>query len=278
MKSVLVTGASTGIGAACAARLDRLGVRVFAGVRNDSDAERLRSAGSDRVVPLLLDVTNAGQISEAAQTIDSVSGCLSGVVNNAGTAHGGPIEFLGLDEWRSQFDVNVFGAVAVTKAMMPLIRAGNGRVVFIGSIGGKVATGLMGPYNASKFAIEAIGESLRHELHPWGIRVSVVEPGAIKTAIWDKGRSTADRLERELPQEAAQLYRPQIDAIRKAIDMQDNNGVSPDKVAAAVEHALMARRPRTRYLVGTDARIQSALVRLLPDRPREALIRKVAGP
>jgi NAD(P)-dependent dehydrogenase (short-subunit alcohol dehydrogenase family) len=136
----------------------------------------------------------------------------------------------------------------------------------------------MGPYGASKFAIEAIGESLRAELHPWGIGVSVVEPGAIKTAIWDKGRETADRLDRELPEVGRTLYAAHIDAIRKGIEMQDTQGIGPEKVARAVEHALLSKRPRTRYVVGTDARMQSAMVRLLPDRPREAIVRKFAGP
>jgi NAD(P)-dependent dehydrogenase (short-subunit alcohol dehydrogenase family) len=137
---------------------------------------------------------------------------------------------------------------------------------------------LMGPYNASKFATEAIGESLRSELHPWGISVSVVEPGAVKTPIWDKARQQVDRLERALPEEARTRYARHIAAARKAIEMQDRQGVSPDKVAAAVEQALFSPRPKTRYLVGTDARVQALLVRWLPDRPREAIIRRFAGP
>jgi NAD(P)-dependent dehydrogenase (short-subunit alcohol dehydrogenase family) len=205
-------------------------------------------------------------------------GSLHGVVNNAGVARGGPIEYLPIDVWRDQFDVNVLGQVAVTRAMLPLVREARGRIVFIGSIGGKVATMMMGPYNASKFAIEAIGESLRQELHPWGIGVSVVEPGAIKTEIWDKGRETAHRLERELPPEAAHRYARHIAAIRKGIDMQERHGVGPEKVAEAVEHALFASRPKTRYLVGLDARVQSLLVRLLTDRSREAIVRRIAGP
>jgi len=130
----------------------------------------------------------------------------------------------------------------------------------------------------SKFAIEAIGESLRAELHPWGISVSVVEPGAVKTSIWDKGRREADRLERALPEEARTRYARHVAAIRRGIEMQDRQGASPDTVAAAVEHALFSRRPKARYLVGTDARVQSLLVRFLPDRPREAIIRRFAGP
>ena len=278
VKSVLVTGASTGIGEACALRLDRAGHRVYAGVRREEDAAGLRQRGSDRIVPVILDVTVQAQIDATARQIADGGGSLDGVVNNAGIARGGPLEYLPLDTWREQLDVNVLGQVAVTRAMLPFIRAATGRIVFIGSIAGKLATTLMGPYGASKFAIEAIGESLRSELLPWGIRVSVIEPGAIKTPIWDKGRHEADRLEQALPEEARTRYAKHVAAIRKGIEMQDRQGASPDKVAAAVEHALFSRRPRTRYPVGTDARIQSLMVRWLPDRPREAIIRRFAGP
>jgi NAD(P)-dependent dehydrogenase (short-subunit alcohol dehydrogenase family) len=278
MKSVLITGASTGIGEACALRLDRLGHRVYAGVRSEERGAGLRQRGSDRIVPVLLDVTDQAQIDTVARQIADDGGDLDGVVNNAGIARGGPLEYLPLEIWREQLDVNVLGQVAVTKAVLPFIRAARGRIVFIGSIGGRAATQLMGPYSASKFAIEAIGESLRSELHPWGISVSVVEPGAIKTPIWEKGLQEADRLQRALPDEATTRYATHISAIRKGIEMQARQGVDPDQVAAVVEHALFSRRPKTRYLVGTDARVQSLLVRWLPDRPREAFIRRFAGP
>jgi NAD(P)-dependent dehydrogenase (short-subunit alcohol dehydrogenase family) len=278
VKSVLVTGASTGIGQACALHLGRLGHRVYAGVRKEAQARELRARGSGRITPVLLDVTDQAQIDAVAARIAADSGMLDGIVNNAGIAKGGPLEYLPLAVWREQFDVNVLGQVAVTKALLPLIRPARGRIVFMGSISGKIATMLLGPYCASKFAVEAIGESLRYELRPWGVSVSVIEPGAIKTSIWDKGRRDADDLERELPAGARARYASHIAAIRKAIDMQDRNGASPEKVARAVEHALFSPRPRTRYLVGTDARIQSALVRLLPDKAREAIIRRVAGP
>ncbi|MBV8693409.1 MAG: SDR family oxidoreductase [Actinobacteria bacterium] len=278
MKTILVTGASTGIGEACALHLDRAGHRVYAGVRREADGEKLRANASNRLTPVILDVTDQAQIDAVTKQITEEAGRLDGLVNNAGIARGGPLEYLSIDEWREQLDVNVIGQVAVTRAVLPLIRAATGRIVFIGSISGKVATMMMAPYCASKFAIEAIGESLRHDLHPWKIHVSVVEPGAIKTAIWDKGRDTADRLDRDLPDEGKRLYADHIAGIRKGIDMQDKNGVGPEKVAQVVDHALFARKPRTRYLVGTDARVQSALVRLLPDRTREAIVRKIAGP
>jgi NAD(P)-dependent dehydrogenase (short-subunit alcohol dehydrogenase family) len=278
MSTVLVTGASTGIGRACALRLDRGGHCVYAGIRREEDEKRLREQASDRLSPVLLDVTDEAQVTAVAKQIREEVGALQGLVNNAGVAKGGPLEYLPLELWREQLEVNVIGQVALTRAVLPLIRAGMGRVVFIGSIGGKVATPLMGPYCASKFAVEAIGESLRHELRPWGIGVSVIEPGAIKTAIWDKGRREADRLEAELPTEARERYADHIVAIRKGIDMQDRQGIQPDRVASAVEHALFSKHPRTRYLVGIDARVQSALVRFLPDRARETIIRRFAGP
>jgi NAD(P)-dependent dehydrogenase (short-subunit alcohol dehydrogenase family) len=278
MKSILVTGASTGIGRDCALRIAGAGHRVFAGVRKESDGQRLRDSGSALIHPVELDVTCQDQIDAVARQIEEEAGNLHGVVNNAGVARGGPIEYLTREVWRDQLEVNVLGQVAVTRAMMPLIRKGPGRIVFIGSIGGKVATMMMGPYNASKFAIEAIGESLRQELRPWGIGVSVIEPGAIKTEIWDKGRETADQVERDLPAEATVRYAPHLAAIRKGIEMQDRQGIPPAKVSKAVEHALFSSRPKTRYLVGFDARVQSAMVRVLPDRPREAIIRRIAGP
>jgi NAD(P)-dependent dehydrogenase (short-subunit alcohol dehydrogenase family) len=274
----LVTGASTGIGHACVLHLDRLGHRVYAGVRKEADAQGLRERGSSRIVPVFLDVTDQAKVEAVAKQIAGDAGGLDGLVNNAGIGRGGPLEYLPLAEWREQLEVNVIGQVAVTKAMLPLIRSAGGRIVFIGSIGGKVATMMLGPYCASKFALEAIGEALRYELHPWGISVSVIEPGAIKTAIWDKARQDADRLERDLPTEARTQYAGHIAAIRKGIDMQDRRGAGPEKVAKAIEHALFSPHPKTRYLVGTDAKVQSALVRWLPDRPRETIIRRIAGP
>ena len=279
MKSILVTGASSGIGEACAIDLDRHGHRVYAGVRRSADGEKLAAQASDRLVPVILDVTDQATIDAVAKRIaEDTGGELHGVVNNAGIGRGGPLEYLDLAEWRDQLEVNVVGQVAVTKAVLPMIRAGRGRVVFIGSIGGKVATMLMGPYNASKFAIEAIGEALRHELHPWGIKVAVVEPGAIRSEIWSKAAETADRLESELPSEALSLYGGHMASLRKSLDMQTRNAVPAQKVADAVRKALFDSRPRNRYLVGRDARALSAIGRLLPDRAREAVVRRLAGP
>ena len=278
MKTFLITGSSTGIGEACALHLDRLGHQVYAGVRRDSDGDKLRSNASERLTPVIVDVTDQGSIDAAAKRVESEVGRLDGLVNNAGVGRGGPIEFLSLDEWRDQFEVNVFGQLAVTKAMLPLIRAATGRVVFIGSIGGRVANQSLGPYNSSKHAIEAIGDTLRQELYPWNINVSIVEPGAIKTEIWNKANDTVERLEREYPKEAFDLYAKHIEGVKKGIEFQTKNAVAAQKVADAVEHALLSSRPKTRYLVGRDARMMATLRALLPDRALDSLTRRITGP
>jgi NAD(P)-dependent dehydrogenase (short-subunit alcohol dehydrogenase family) len=278
MKTFLITGSSTGIGEACALHLDRLGHQVYAGVRRESDGENLRSKASDRLNPVIIDVTDQATIDAAAKRVESEVGELHGLVNNAGVGRGGPIEFLSIDEWRDQFDVNVFGQLAVTKAMLPLIRAATGRVVFIGSIGGRVSNHSLGPYNASKHAIEAIGDTLRQELHPWHISVSIVEPGAIKTEMWNKANDTVERLEREYPKEALELYAKHIEGAKKGIEFQAKNAVDAQKAADAVEHALLSNRPKTRYLVGRDARMMATLRALLPDRALDSLTRRVVGP
>lgn len=276
-KTILITGASTGIGEACALHLDALGHRVYAGVRREEDAERLRTEASDRLVPVFLDVTDDAQIEAAAKTIDEDVGSLTGVVNNAGIGRGGPLEYLPIQEWRDQLEVNVIGQVAVTRAVLPLLRKDRGRIVFIGSIGGRLGSSLMGPYAASKFAIEGIGEALRHELHPWGMHVAVVEPGAIKTPIWAKADETMERLRRDLPPEALEHYEPHIASFEKGRHDAEKRGVGPEKVAKAVEHALFARRPNHRYLVGPDAKLMGNLTRVLPDKAKEAIIRRFSG-
>ena len=274
--SVLVTGASTGIGEATARYLSDKGHRVFAGVRKQSDAERLRAQGSGRVTPVLLDVTEENQIAEAATTIaaDVGDAGLDGLVNNAGIGKGGPVEYLSLDDWRTQFDVNLFGQIAVTKEMLPLIRKATGRIVFVGSIGGRWANPFIAPYNSSKFALAAVAESLRNELHAFGIHVSLIEPGSIKTDIWHKARNTAEELTQQLPPEALGRYGHILEKSRRIIDFQERHGIDPLTVARSIEHALTSSRPRPRYLVGKDAKLQATLVRLLPQAARDALVRR----
>jgi NAD(P)-dependent dehydrogenase (short-subunit alcohol dehydrogenase family) len=275
--SVLVTGASTGIGEACAHQFDRLGWEVYAGVRRHEDGERLKAGSSGRLRSLLLEVTDVASIEMAVKDITAGLGDagLTAVVNNAGIALGGPVEYLALEEWRRQFEVNVIGQVAVTKAVLPLIRrsASRGRVVFMGSIGGRVALPIVAPYAASKHAIEAIAESMRHELAHTGIRTVVIEPSAVRTPIWDKGQSAADDIEASLPPEGLQRYAPAIAGLRKAMQFQARTGVDPAVVARVVERAVTSSRPAARYLVGRDAKAIAMVARLLPDRARDAAIR-----
>lgn len=273
-RSVVITGASTGIGRACALRLDRMGWRVFAGVRKPADGEALCAKASPRLTPVELDVTGEASIARAAEQVVAATGDagLAGLVNNAGISVAGPLEFLPLDELRRQLEVNVTGQVAVTQAFMPLIRRGNGRVVFMGSISGRLATPFLGPYAASKFALEALADALRIELRPWRIPVSIIEPGSIATPIWEKGQAAADELEERLSIRGHELYDPAIAAVRQAARDSAARGVPPGRVAKAVAHALTSRRPKTRYVVGNDARIQLAMASLLPDRARDPLV------
>ena len=274
---VMITGTSTGIGEATALHLSKLGYRVLAGVRKESDGERLAAQAGRGLVPVLIDVTDQASIDAAVKRVTDAVGTqgLVGLVNNAGVAIGGPVEYLAIEQWRYQLEVNVIGPVAVTRAFLPLIREGRGRILFIGSIGGRVAAPFVGPYSASKFAIEAVAESLRQELHPWHIPVVVIEPGAIKTPIWGKGLSQADEIEAALPDEARQRYGPAVKELRAVLQMQDRMAIPPDRVAMAVAGALSAKTPPTRRLVGRDAQGAALLARFLPDRARDAVIRTI---
>lgn len=277
-----MTGTSTGIGRAIALRLAREGWQVFAGVRRATDGESLVSAASGQVTPVILDVTDDAAVDAALTDVAGQVGDrgLQALVNNAGVAVGGPLEYLPVDRWRDQFAVNVTGQVAVTKAAMPLLRgsAGGARIVFIGSNSGRVATPLMGPYSASKFALEGLADALRMELHGSGIDVTVVQPGSVKTPIWDKGRSQVSELHELMDAEAFVRYEELIDAVTKGLEAADSSGVSPDKVAGVVSSALAAKRPRTRYQVGLDSKISVTLARLLPGRAMDAAIRRIVRP
>jgi NAD(P)-dependent dehydrogenase (short-subunit alcohol dehydrogenase family) len=278
-RAILVTGASTGIGEACARHFDGLGARVYAGVRKESDGERLAAGQSDRLTPVILDVTDEGQIEAVMARIADDQGAagLAGLVNNAGVARGGPLEYLPIDEWRDQFEINVFGQIAVTKAAMPLIRDATGRIVFIGSISGRVSTPFMGPYSASKHAIEAVVESLQHELASWGIGVALVEPGVIATAIWGKGTETIERLDESFSPEAHERYGQIFAQFREAIAANGRKGIPALEVAEAVEHALTSPRPKLRYLVGRDAQTAAYADKVLPDRVMQKLVRSQRG-
>jgi NAD(P)-dependent dehydrogenase (short-subunit alcohol dehydrogenase family) len=266
--SVLITGASTGIGRATALRLDSEGWRVFAGVRNEEDSVSLGEEASDRLTPVRLDVTDPPQIVAATKQLgrDVADAGLDGLVNNAGIAVLGPLETMPLEHFRRQIDVNLTAQVAVTQALLPLLRIARGRIVFVSSIGGRMALPFGGPYHASKFAIEAVADCLRQELRPWRIGVAVIEPGSIATPIWERGERTADEVAARAPSAQEDLYGEALDRFRAAVQRTAARGIPPEKVAAAICRALTTAHPRTRYLVGADARGQALVRRLLPDR------------
>jgi len=269
--SIVITGASSGIGEACALHFHEKGYRVFAGVRKSSDGEALRQKTSDRLTPLIMDVTDPESVHAAARSIDRKE--ISGLINNAGIVVSGPIELVPLARLREQLEVNVIGQVAVTQAFMPLLRQGRGRIVFIGSIAGRSALPFTGPYSASKYALEAIAESLRMELAEWAMSVSIVEPGAIRTPIWAKGLESVNEMLKEVSPEGLDLYRYMLGKMRKAAEQQAKNASPVGDVVKAVDHAMTSTKPHTRYVIGREAKVR-VLLNYLPDRRRDRLILK----
>jgi NAD(P)-dependent dehydrogenase (short-subunit alcohol dehydrogenase family) len=258
--TVLVTGASTGIGEATALHLKELGFDSVGAVRKDEDAERLRSRGLRTVK---LDVTDPASISAARAELGD--GPLAGLVNNAGIAVAGPLEFLPLDQLRLQLEINLVGQVAVTQQFLPALRAGRGRIVNLSSIGGRVALPLVAAYNASK-------------LHGQGVDVILIEPGGVKTPIWKKGNELADEIQQQMPPEAERLYGSMVAALRReTVKIEQKTGIEPSVVAEVIGRALTAKRPRTRYLVGTDAKIRGPVAKILPDRLLDRAIARQLG-
>jgi NAD(P)-dependent dehydrogenase (short-subunit alcohol dehydrogenase family) len=274
MSTMLITGASRGIGRATALTLARDGHEVLAGVRDDGAGERLAEESGGRVRPVRLDVTDQASIRAAAE---AVGDRLDVLVNNAGIAVGGVLEALDVDELRRQLDVNVVGQVAVTQAMLPALRATRGRVVFISSVSGRVSTPLMTPYTASKFAIEAIADGLRVELRPWNIDVVLVEPGSIDTDIWRGADDQFTATIGSMSDEHRRLYAGLLEGSRKLIRSAAKRAAPVEKVVKVVEQAATTERPRTRYVVGADARGQILMRGLLPDRAFDALLSRMTG-
>jgi NAD(P)-dependent dehydrogenase (short-subunit alcohol dehydrogenase family) len=279
----LITGASTGIGRASALRLAGSGWTVLAGVRDPRAGERLADeagAARERVIPLGLEVTDPVQVQQAAERVRQESerpgassrGGLDALVNNAGIGVGGPLELVSAEDLRRQFDVNVFAQVAVTQAMLPALRRAHGRIVFVSSIGGRVAMAFTAPYAASKHAVEAFGDALRVELRTSGVQVALVEPGSVATPIWEKGRAEAERV--SIPPELSEQYGHVPAAMEKVLHDTERRGVPPEMVAETIERALTSKRMRARYVVGRDAKAMLAARRLLPDHVFDALARR----
>jgi len=277
MPTVLITGASTGIGRATALYLAGRGWTVFAGVRDPLAGERLAAdAPAGRVVALQLDVTDAAELEQARVRIEQdAGGRLDALINNAGIAIGGPLELVAGEDLRRQFDVNVLAQVAVTRAMLPALRSARGRIVFVSSIGGRVAMAFTAPYAASKHAIEAIGDALRVELRSSGVQVALIEPGSVATPIWDKGRAQGDSV--SVPPELAAQYGHVPAAMDKALERTAQRGVPAEQVAATIAAALSARRMKARYVIGSDARAMLLARRLLPDHLFDRLARRALG-
>ncbi len=276
---VLITGASTGIGEACALEMAGRKWHVFAGVRKAQDGEALVAKAGPAITPLLLDVTRRDQIIDAEKRVQDIVGDagLAGLVNNAGIAVAGPLEFMPMEDIERQLHVNVLGVIGMIQAFLPLVRIAHGRVVVMGSNSGFWCEPFLAAYGASKFALEGIVDALRTELRPWEIGVAIVEPGCVRTPILEKSRADIESLQAHMPPEMEALYARPLAALRLATDKVERMAIPPNRVARAVCHALESRRPKTRYRVGIDSRIQSVLVRCLPDRWRDYISRRVMG-
>jgi NAD(P)-dependent dehydrogenase (short-subunit alcohol dehydrogenase family) len=275
-KSVFITGTSSGIGHASALRLAKAGFRVFAGVRKQADAQSLR-AEHPGITSIAIDITDAASIASARAELEATLGGLDGLVNNAGIGLAGPMEHVPLDELRRQFEVNVFGQIAVTQALLPLIRRARGRIVNMGSVGGHITMPFGGVLCGTKSAFGAMNDALRLELRPFGIHVSIIEPGAIHTPAVEKTLGDIEGTIAALPPDGQNHYASALREFNRRAYDRELHGSSPEVVADAVHHALTARRPRSRYPVGRDARLLVTMPRLLPDRVLDQLRLRIFG-
>lgn len=274
MPSVLVTGAARGIGRATALRLAAGGWEVIAGVRQAQDGDSLVRAQPGRITAVPLDITDEPQVASLEGVLPAA---LDAVVNNAGVFVGGPVEAVPLAELRRQLEVNVVGQAAVTQAVLPRLRASRGRLVFVSSVSGRVATPMFGVYNASKFALEAMVDVLRMELAPWGIRVALVEPAQTDTDLWRRAEEDFDEAVGSLSPAHRELYAKHIAGYRKTIPRSQRMAAPVDGVAAAIQKALTQRHPRARYVVGASARAQTFFAQVTPAAVRDRLLRAGTG-
>ncbi len=278
-RTVFITGTSTGIGRTTALQLDASGWRVFAGVRREQDGESLRAESSPRLTPVLVDVTDAAAVAQAAKNVKDALGDepLGGLVNNAGIGLGGPLEFVETDELRRQFEVNVFGPIEVIRTFLPFLQRPGGRVVNVSSVAGRMTTPLIGPYCASKYALEALSDALRIELRGAGIQVALVEPGFIATPMLDKAHRDIGTGIEGLPAPGLDRYEVPLRKQDERFEQFGRRASPPEAVARAIERALTRPRARTRTSVGVDAKLSLFLNRIPPDRARDALLGRLVG-
>lgn len=266
--AVLVTGASSGIGKACALALAVRGVHVFAGVRSEVDLQLPDGVEIDKFTPLMLDVTEPASIAAAVETVIAGlhGGQLIGLVNNAGIMISGPLECVSSQDLRAQFDINVVGQMAVTRAFLPLLRKSRGRIVNIGSTSGHIPSAFTGPYCASKYALRALTDVLRMELRPFGMHVALIEPGVIATPVWEKTIAAENELLKASTTECIELYGSALADRQKLLSHLKVSSDPPETVASAVLHALVSPRPKTCYVLGLQTKIKLILAKYLPSR------------
>ena len=273
---VIITGASSGIGAATARELARRGFHVLAGVRRDQDADAIRRPG---VEPLIIDITNPDHIRALADRVhgDPQRRAVRALVNNAGIGVNVPVEVFAIDEWRRLFEVNSFGHIAVTQTLLPALIRSKGRVINISSVGGKVAMATYGPYAGTKFALEAVSDSLRREIAPLGVQVVVVEPAAVRTKIGDRAIARAQEVASTMTPEQSERYGRLVEAITAQAASAMESGLSDDAAAKVIAQAVTARKPRTRYTIGREAALLPLLT-TLPDRMLDRLLAAALHP
>ena len=272
---IVVTGASTGMGAATAKELARKGFHVLAGVRREADADALRAEGIEGLEPRILDITVESDIAAIVDRVacDQLHRPLRALINNAGIAVNAPVETLPLAQWRRQFEVNLFGHIAMTQALLPALLSSSGTVVNISSVGGKVVLSTYGAYAGSKFALEAVSDALRREVSDAGIKVVVIEPGAVKTEMTERGIATAKGLEANVTAAQFARYGDLTAAIAAQARSFNDTGVSAEEAAKVIAKAATAFRPRTRYTIGRDAAILVRISRVVSDRILDRIVR-----
>lgn len=277
--TALITGASSGIGYASVSRMIQSGWIVFATVRKERDGDRLRSDFGEGVIPLIMDVTDRASIDAAAERVTAqLSGRgLDGLVNVAGVGRMQAVEYMSARDLEEIFNINLFGQIAVTQAFLPLLRSARGRIVNITSVGAHIAIPFGSLINASKSAFNIFSDTLRLELHPFGIHVSAIEPGAIKTPAFKKTLGDVEGVVRSLPPEGVEQYAEMLREFARRAYSREMNGSSPDVVAQAVHHALTAKAPKTRYRVGKHARLLTTMAAVLPDRALDSVRFRITG-